>query len=64
LPIQSRMRVSGVSSSEYRSPESIEAERAMLVLRQMREAQKAQAQALVDLVKQSGDVGRIINVTA
>ena len=58
------MTVSGVSSSGYRSLESIEAERTMLVMRQLREAQKAQAQALVDLVKQSGDVGRIINVTA
>jgi hypothetical protein len=58
------MTVSGTSGGVVRTPESIAIERAMLVLQRQREAQKAQAQALVALVRQAGDVGRLIDVYA
>jgi len=66
MPISLHMGVSGVSSSSgYRSPEAIEAERTMLVVKKQQDVAKDQGQALVDLVKKSSDgVGGNINVYA
>jgi hypothetical protein len=58
------MSISGVSASNNFA--AIEAERTMLVLKKQRDVQQAQAQALIDLVRQasSPDTGRLIDVRA
>jgi hypothetical protein len=51
-------------SSSYKTRETFEAERTILAVKKTQDATKDQAMALLDLVKQSSDVGQKINVYA
>ena len=60
------MSVSGVSGSAaaYQSAEAAESARTILVVKKQMDVQKDQAAALLDLVRQSTDVGRLVDVYA
>jgi hypothetical protein len=65
MPIHVAMDVSVVSSDPVvLARQAVQIERAALVMNRQRDVAKAQAQALVALVQQAGDVGRLINVYA
>jgi hypothetical protein len=57
MPIQVAMDVSAVSSDPIvLARQAVQIERAVLVMNRQRDVEKAQAQALVALVRQAGNV--------